>query len=121
MSTKKTTQLEEKVYKSLSRSERLNNPIYKPSEYPTIGEHYSLATESVMDDKTNRVVKRMVKKLDSPNPHKHLKVSDFCLENLQASGAIEKIKPCSLSHDVHTSTMILEHSAHNIINSSKSE
>lgn len=121
MSTKKTTQSVEKIYKSISHIERLENPSFRPDPAVQPSEHYTFGIEQVVDKFTNRVVKKIVKKLDNPDPHKHLKVSDFSLENLQASGAIDNIKPCTLAHDNHTIVSTLETSAHNIIDSNKTE
>lgn len=118
---KKTNTISEvPTYKVLSHVDRLKNPIHKPTNYPQLQEHYSFAIEQVLDKNTNRVSKRMVRKKDNPAPYEHLKVSDFCLENLQASGAINQCHPCSLSHDSHTILTTLENSAVNIVNSSKS-
>lgn len=118
MSTKKDTSVE---YKCVRHIERLKNPKFKVKSNFIPEEHYNFSVENVVDDTTNRVVKKMVKKLDNTDPHKHLKVSDFSLENLQASGAISHILPCSLVHDNHTIVNSLTKSAENIINSSETE
>lgn len=109
------------TYRDISHFERLRNPAYRVKEYPVLEEHYNFVTEEVLDKSTNRIVKKLTKKLDNPNPFGHLKVSDFTLENLQSSGSINHILPCSLSHDVHTTISTLEKSVHNIVNSSKTE
>lgn len=118
--SKKETIIEVPTYKVLSHVDRLRNPEHKPTNYPQLQEHFTFVVEQVLDEKTNRVSKRMVRKKDNPDPFAHLKVSDFCLENLQASGAINHCHPCSLSHDSHTILTTLENSAVNIVNSSKS-
>lgn len=110
-----------KKYIAISYVDRLKNVAHKPKIDVSIDEHYNITSEQVKDDKTNRIKRKIVQKLDNPEPYKHIKCSDFALENLQASGAIDRILPCSLAHDAHTIVASLEKSAQNIINSSKTE
>lgn len=103
-----------KQFRALSHFERLHNPSCSTPCVVQIEDHYNVTSEYVKDEKTNRVVKKLVTRIDNPDPFKHLKVSDFSLENLQASGAIDNVAPCSLSHDTHSTLSALENSAKNI-------
>lgn len=115
MTTKK------KQFRALSHIERLHNPACSTPCVVQIEDHYTITSTYEKDEKTNRVVKKLVKKIDNPDPYKHLKVSDFSLENLQASGAIDNVAPCSLSHDTHSTLFALENSAKNISKTLKEE
>lgn len=110
-----------KQFRALSHFERLNNPDCSTPCVVQIVDHYTVSSEYVKDEKTNRVVKKLVTRIDNPDPFKHLKVSDFSLENLQASGAIDNVVPCSLSHDTHSTISTLENSAKNISKTLKVE
>ena len=108
----------EKKYKPISRYERLNNPAFIHQFNIDNIEHYVLRSVQSVDEETNRIIteNKFVKRSDDDLAQ--FKVSDFYLDNLKASGAIDNLKPASLSRDALSATAHATQAVQSIINSS---
>lgn len=90
--------MKKKDFKCVSHIERMADDslqVKVPVMENKCDEYY--VSEDEVDLRTNRIVKTLkLKKVISSENFKNYKVSDFCLENLQASGAIANLKNCKL-------------------------
>lgn len=101
-------------YKALSFTERTLNKKYKQKCNCTNPDVYEVTQSDVLDEKTQRLVRRSELRKCSDDTLSHLKVSDFALENLLSVGAT--LNPCQLSHDLNTNMNIAETALNNINN-----
>lgn len=99
--------------------ERLSNPKYRYRFKPDKIEQYVYLKQPIVDDVTGRPAEDLVKTKVSNDKLKQFKISDFCIENLQLSGAIDTQTMVSLNRDPLTQIATLEQSAMNIVNNNK--
>ena len=68
-----------------------------------------LVSSQVMDERTHRLVQHCEYRVcDNNEKLSQYKVNDFSVEVMQAIGAMDKQRPISLLHDVHTSQANIE-------------
>lgn len=86
-----------KTFKCCSHAERLNNPKFKVKCVSDLVESFNVnVTENTLvNDRVVPVSK--VKKINPIEVMNKFKVSDFSIENLQASGAIANLKEVQLN------------------------
>ena len=107
-----------KKFKALSLIERLNNPIYRLRTYARKIEQYVHVKKDSFDETTGRLCSKLELIKKDNKSLAHFKVSDFYLENLQVSGAINNLGNTSLTRDNLTTISNLERTANNIVESS---
>lgn len=87
---------------------------YNPKPLPRMV-HTSLCRYSELDEKLSRVVERTKEVVvDNVDTFNKLKYTDFSIENLKASGAIDNLKEVKLTGDQHTTLKNLEQSLSSI-------
>lgn len=91
-------------YKVISHAERMNNKSLK-KECPV---SKAVPTKKLVEEKkvdeSGRVVKVLKGKLVDPTEKfAGFKVTDFCIENLEATGAIANLKNCVLNGSIEES------------------
>ena len=90
-------------YKVISHVERMKNKaLHKECPVTEVTEVATMVQEQEVQN--GRVVKVLKSKLVDPKAKfEKFKVSDFCIENLQASGAIANLKNCTLEGSIDAS------------------
>lgn len=107
--------------KPISHYERLHNPAYIQKCKYKASPHVIHQRVQELDEETQRV-KTTVKYITRADDDlKHYKVSDFYLENLQLSGAIDNLKNITLQRDAFSQSAHLNNVATQIVNSSNNE
>lgn len=107
--------------KPISHYERLHNTAYIHKCKYKVPQHVIHQRVQELDPQTQRV-KTTVKYITREDDDlKKYKVSDFYLENLQLSGAIDNLKSLSLQRDVFSQSAHLTNVANQIVNSSTNE
>lgn len=108
--------------KTIPFIERISNPKYRFRSHVEHSDHYVYLKDNAIDESTGRPITKLKKQLLSKDRLKHLQIDDFCVENLQISGAIDKLNNVSLDRDAFSTLNHLEQSAVNIVNNnSKTE
>ena len=88
-----------KEFKRLSFAERLANPdVIKRHKVERTDYKVAVEEQEVVNGRIVRAIK--YKNIDVNEYLSQFKVTDFCLENLQACGAIANLKPVSLDGGV---------------------
>lgn len=105
-----------KTYKAISYHDRMNNPVHTPKITFVKREHFQFISEPCVNEDTGRIYHKSSKKLVENNRFAKFKVVDFCLENLEAIGALDKLKTASLSLDKHSAMKQAENKITSIIN-----
>ena len=107
--------------KPISHYERRHNPAYIHKTTYTVEKHIVHQRVQEMDEETNRVKTSVKYVTREDNDLDKYKVSDFYLENLQLSGAIDNLKNVTLERDAFSQSAHLTKVANNIVNSSNNE
>lgn len=107
--------------KPISHFERLHNPKYIHKVKYSVDKHVVHQLVQELDEDTERVktsVKYVTRDDDDLNKYK---VSDFYLDNLKLSGAIDNLKNMTLQRDSFSQNAHLSNVANAIVSSSNNE
>ena len=107
--------------KLISLFERRRNPKYRLRFKPELPDHYIYVRSQKVDEVTGRPVTTLEKKINRKDRLSHFKISDFFIENLRISGAIDGLTSTKLDRDNLTLLSHLENSAKNIVNNNKTD
>ena len=106
--------------KVISIIEQKSNPKTRYKFAPTLDEHKIFVQTQVIDEVTKRPTTKMVAKVNTNEKIKQFKISDFCVENLQISGAINNLQHIALERDNFSTLAALENAAQTIVNNNPS-
>lgn len=100
------------VNKAISYIDRCTNPKYKVIPKFEKRVRYKLVSTPLLDEQSQRIFNKSsyVRTDNISSMHKY-RVSDFCLENLQASGAIDHMNVTQLDSDVFANVHNMEYHA----------
>ena len=104
-----------------SRNEHLNNPALCAKVCAPRLSHFSYIKEQLFDNVTQRVISQLKKVDRSISRLSRYKISDFSLENLQISGAINNLAFTTMSHDSFTTIANLSRAAESILSNPNNE
>ena len=104
-----------------SRNEHLKNPALHAKVCAPRLSHFTYIKEQVFDNVTHRVVSQLKKIDKSISSLSRFKISDFSLENLQMSGAINNLAFTAMSHDSFTTIANLSRAAESILSNPNNE
>lgn len=107
--------------KPISHYERLHNPAYIHKCNYKVEKHVIHQRVQELDEQTQRVKTTVKYATREDDDLKQYKVSDFYLENLQLSGAIDNLKNLTLQRDSFSQSAHLTNVANQIVNSSNNE
>lgn len=104
--------------KPISFIDRRTNPIYEYKPKIKRTAHFTFSKEKIKDESTGRIVsKTKIVKVDNAKVLSKYVYTDFSIENLEASGSLERMVPVKLNGDVFKNISSMEKQFDSISNS----